>query len=142
MITAIEIIKAITDQIRSSFPDAAVYSDNTKETFESGSFFIEIAGDYSSTIGTSYTDDNLTIRITYFAFDNKQFKTLIKVREALRGMFQFGLSVNETFHITLEDVLMFAVTSDNDLECLLPLHYVQEIPEADGDNIEDVEINL
>ena len=141
MITAIEIIKAIATRLKDTF-NLPVYSQNTQEGFTKTCFFIEVADSTSGMIASDIIRDSLPIRITYFAFDNKQFKTLIKVREALRGMFQFGLSVNETFHITLEDVLMFTVTSDNNLECLLPLHYVQEIPEADGDNIEDVEINL
>lgn len=131
MISAIEIINSVTNVLRTNF-QVPVYSSNTKETFDKDCFFIEIAGDYSNIVASEYQSDTLTLRLTYFAITKQELKTLIKVREKLKSCFIHGVS-GEDFHITLEDNLNFTITPDNNLEMLLPLHYVQYVPEDEGD---------
>lgn len=142
MITSAGIIKQVTLKLRSKFPGLPVFSDNTKQSFDKDCFFIEVAGDIADIVTHEYSSDLLTLRITYFAINDRQFKTLLAIREGLKDIFRMGLE-GDDFHIALEDSLNFTITSDNNLEMLLPLHYVQYVPEdEDGDFIENIYTNI
>lgn len=140
MITEIDIVKAIASRLKEQFP-YEVYTASTKEGFTKECFFIEIISPSVGTIGTEMQEDEMSLRATFFAANNALEKERWKIKQKLSKMFLFGLQVTEDFYISLEEPLNFNFTSSGNLEMLMSLHFVQDLPEEDGEMIEELEVS-
>lgn len=142
MITADLIIKAVAKKLKAEF-SLPVYDQRTKEGFKKSCFFIEIADNSVGRQASGILRDNLPIRITYIALDDKQLKTIIGIRSKLTEMFFDGLAVTENCYVNLEEDISFTLTDDRNLECLLEFALYQEIPDTDElPDIEELETNI
>lgn len=142
MITADLIIKAVAKKLKAEF-SLPVYDQRTKEGFKKSCFFIEIADNSIGRASNGILRDNLPIRITYIALNDKQLKAIIEIRSRLTEMFFDGLAVTDNCYINLEDDISFTLTADGNLECLLEFALYQEIPDADElPDLEELETNI
>ena len=142
MITADLIIKAVAKKLKAEF-SLPVYDQRTKEGFKKSCFFIEIADNSIGRAANGILRDNLPIRITYIALNDKQLKAIIEIRSRLTEMFFDGLAVTDNCYINLEDDISFTLTADGNLECLLEFALYQEIPDADElPDLEELETNI
>lgn len=142
MITADLIFKAVAKKLKAEF-NLPVYDQRTKEGFKRSCFFIEIADNSVGRQASGILRDNLPIRITYIALNDKQLKTIIEIRSKLTEMFFDGLAVTENCYVNLEEDISFTLTADRNLECLLELALYQEIPDTDAlPELEELETNI
>lgn len=142
MITADLLIKAVAKKLKAEF-SLPVYDQRTKEGFKKSCFFIEIADNSIGRYASGILRDNLPIRITYIALNDKQLKKIIEIRSKLTEMFIDGLEVTEECYINLEENISFTLTDDRNLECLLEFALYQEITDTDDiPDLEDLETNL
>lgn len=142
MITADLIIKAMAKKLKAEL-SLPVYDQRTKEGFKKSCFFIEIADNSVGRQASGILRDNLPIRITYIALNDKQLKTIIEIRSKLAEMFIDGLEVTESCYINLEESISFTLTEDRNLECLLEFALYQEIQDTDElPDLEELETNI
>lgn len=142
MITADLIIKAVAKKLKAEF-SLPVYDQRTTEGFKKSCFFIEIADNSIGRAASGILRDNLPIRITYIALNDKQLKTIIEIRSRIAEMFFNGLEVTDNCYINLEEDISFTLTADRNLECLLEFALYQEIPDTDdAPDIEELETNI
>lgn len=142
MITADLIVKAVAKKLKAEF-SLPVYDQRTKEGFRKSCFFIEIADNSIGRAASGILRDNLPIRITYIALNDKQLKTIIEIRSKLTEMFIDGLEVTDECYVNLEESISFTLTEDRNLECLLELALYQEIQDTDElPDLEELETNI
>lgn len=140
MITEIDIVRAIASKLKERFP-YKVYTGSIKEGFTKECFFIEVVAPDIGTIGTELREDEMSIRITFFALTDALEKERWEIKQKLSEIFLFGLQVTEFFFISWEEPLSFNFTSSGNLEMLMQLHCMQDLPEEDGETLEELEIN-
>lgn len=142
MITADMIVKAVAEKLRVNF-SLPVYDNRTTEGFKKSCFFIEIADNSVGRQASGILRDNLPIRITYIALNEKQLKKIIEIRSKLTEMFIDGLEVTDECYVNLEESISFTLTEDRNLECLLEFALYQEIQYADElPDLEELETNI
>lgn len=140
MITEIDIVKAIALKLKRQFP-YKVYTGSTKEGFTKECFFIEVISPDAGVIGTEMREDELSIRVTFFALTDALEKERWKIKQKLSDIFLLGLQVTEDFFVSWEEPLSFSFTSSGNLEMLMQLHYIQDLPEEDGEPLEELEVS-
>lgn len=138
MIGELEIVAAITVKLKESFPDIPVHTENTKEGFKKECFLIETI-DPQVTGGTEMRETELSVRTTYFLIGRYTTKRLWEVRRILSELFFNMLKVTDEFFITYEEPLEFTYTGTGNLEMLMQLHYIEDLPEEEGDMLEELE---
>lgn len=140
MIYETDIVSAISKQIKEKFKKP-VYTRNTKEGFKKECFFIETVDPQASSVGTEMRETSLSIRVTWFPLDRYMQKDLWEIRKDLEELFLLGLKVNDDFFISYEEPLSFTQTSAGNLEMLMSLHYIEDLPEEDGEILEELNIS-
>lgn len=87
-------------------------------------------------------EEELSVRLTYFPITEQDTKDLYSVKATLQQVFYLGFWVNSDFHITLEEPLQFNYTANGNLEMLMALHMIQDMPEEDGEMMEELDIDF
>lgn len=141
MIYETDIVSAISKQIKEKFKEP-VYTRNTKEGFKEECFFIETVDPQVSSIGTEMRETSLSVRVIWFPLGRYPQKDLWNVRKDLEELFFLGLKVNDDFHISYEEPISFTQTSAGNLEMLINLHYIEDLPEEDGEMLEELESSI
>lgn len=141
MIYETDIVSAISKQIKTKFKKP-VYTRNTKEGFKEECFFIETPDPQVGSIGTEMREMDLSVRVTWFPLGRYPQKDLWNVRKDLEELFFLGLKVNDDFYISYEEPLNFTQTSAGNLEMLMSLHYIEDLPEEDGEMLEELDTSI
>lgn len=141
MIYETDIVSALSKQIKEKFKKP-VYTRNTKEGFKEDCFFIETVDPQVSSIGTEMRETSLSVRVTWFPLGRYPQKDLWNARKDLEELFFLGLKVNDDFHISYEEPISFTQTSAGNLEMLINLHYIEDLPEEDGEMLEELESSI
>ena len=141
MIYETDIVSALSKQIKAKFGKPA-HTRNTKEGFKEDCFFIETVDPQVSSIGTEMRETSLSVRVTWFPLGRYPQKDLWNVRKDLEELFFLGLKVNDDFYISYEEPLSFTQTSAGNLEMLINLHYIEDLPEEDGEMLEELETSI
>ena len=87
-------------------------------------------------------ETSLSIRVTWFPLGRYTQKDLWKIRKDLEELFLLGLRVNDDFYISYEEPLSFTQTSAGNLETLMSLHYIEDLPEEDGETLEELDTSI
>ncbi len=140
MITEIDIVKAVASKLKEQF-QYEVYTGSTKEGFTKECFFVEIVSPSTGAVGSEMQEDEMSLRVTFFAANDALEKERWKIKQKMSKMFLFGLQVTEDFFISLEEPINFNFTSSGNLEMLMSLHFIQDLPEDDGEMIEELEVS-
>ena len=141
MIYETDIVSAISKQIKTKFKKP-VYTRNTKEGFKEECFYIETVDPQISSVGTEMRETSLSIRVTWFPLGRYTQKDLWKIRKDLEELFLLGLRVNNDFYISYEEPLSFTQTSAGNLETLMSLRYIEDLPEEDGETLEELDTSI
>ena len=141
MIYETDIVSALSKQIKAKFGKPAHTSDSKGGLKEDG-FFIETVDPQVSSIGTEMRETSLSVRVTWFPLGRYPQKDLWNVRKDLEELFFLGLKVNDDFYISYEEPLSFTQTSAGNLEMLMSLHYIEDLPEEDGEMLEELETSI
>lgn len=143
MITVGQIINAVAEKLKANF-GFPVYSENTKKGFTKSCFFIELVDNKADKCASEIMKETVPIRITYIALNNKQLKTILRIRSKLTEMFLDGLEVTDDCYINLEEGISFTLTQDNNLECLLEFELYQLIQANEDDlpELKELDTNL
>ena len=105
MITAVEIVKALTVKCRDLL-QCDVNDRDISEGFTRPSFFIEVVDFNNEDIGEILRGDTLNIYIYYFNEKREiGYLNLLKARESLREMLAMPVSVADGFSITASDIV-------------------------------------
>ncbi len=140
MITEIDIVKAIAEKLKEQFP-YKVHTNSVKEGFTKECFFIEVVSPDTGLIGAEMREDEMSVRVTFFALTDALEKECWKIKQKLSEIFLLGLKATEDFFISWEEPLSFNFTSSGNLEMLMQIHYIQDLPEEDGQPLEELEVS-
>lgn len=141
MITEMDIVKTVANKLKETF-SFSVHTNSVKEGFTKECFFIEVISPTVELIGTEMKENEMSIRVTFFARTDMKEKELWKIKQRLSEMFLLGLQVTEDFFISWEEPLNFNFTTSGNLEMLLQIHFVEDLPEEDGEMIEELDTSF
>ena len=141
MITAVDIIKALTVQCRGLL-GCDVNDRDISEGFDRPSFFIEIVDFRNEDIGEGLRGDTLSIYIYYF---NERRETgylnLLKARESIREMLAVPIQITDGYSLTPDDIVETINKADMTYIVNFDAVLYQFRPEAEGEFMQELEVN-
>lgn len=141
MITAVEIVKALTVKCRELL-NCDVNDRDISEGFTRPSFFIEVVDFNNEDIGEIIRGDTLNIYIYYFNEKREiGYLNLLKARESLREMLAMPVSVADGFSITASDIVETINKADMSYITNFDVTIYQNRPEADAPYMEKLAVN-
>ncbi|MGE7828967.1 phage tail terminator family protein [Paenibacillus sp. NPDC093718] len=141
MLTLKQIVKSITTQLNTKFPEINVTSRDIKEGFERPSFFVEIDNNSSSS-GLFVIEKSKTIRIYYFPSDMYENELeLLQMQDDLAEVFNLTVKIEDRT-ITLDETV--SVVTDGVLQFEFDLNYLDSnkstVIGGSGELMKEIEI--
>ncbi|RGZ81762.1 hypothetical protein DW971_02285 [Veillonella parvula] len=141
MITAVEIVKALTIKCRELL-QCDVNDRDISEGFFRPSFFIEVVDFNNEDIGGIIRGDTLNIYIYYFNEKREiGYLNLLKARESLREMLAMPVNVADGFSITASDIVETINKADMSYITNFDVTIYQNRPEANAPYMEELSVN-
>lgn len=141
MITAVEIVKALTIKCRELL-QCDVNDRDISEGFARPSFFIEVVDFNNEDIGEIIRGDTLNIYIYYFNEKREiGYLNLLKARESLREMLAMPVNVEDGFSITASDIVETINKADMSYITNFDVTIYQNRPEANAPYMEELSVN-
>lgn len=141
MITAVEIVKALTIKCRELL-QCDVNDRDISEGFTRPSFFIEVVDFNNEDIGEIIRGDTLNIYIYYFNEKREiGYLNLLKARESLREMLAMPINVEDGFSITASDIVETINKADMSYITNFDVTIYQNRPEANAPYMEELSVN-
>lgn len=141
MITAVEIVKALTIKCRELL-QCDVNDRDISEGFTRPSFFIELVDFNNEDIGEIIRGDTLNIYIYYFNEKREiGYLNLLKARESLREMLAMPVNVEDGFSITASDIVETINKADMSYITNFDVTIYQNRPEANAPYMEELSVN-
>lgn len=141
MITAVEIVKALTIKCRELL-QCDVNDRDISEGFSRPSFFIEVVDFNNEDIGGIIRGDTLNIYIYYFNEKREiGYLNLLKTRESLREMLAMPVNVADGFSITASDIVETINKADMSYITNFDVTIYQNRPEANAPYMEELSVN-
>ena len=141
MITAVEIVKALTIKCRELL-QCDVNDRDISEGFTRPSFFIEVVDFNNEDIGEIIRGDTLNIYIYYFNERREiGYLNLLKARESLREMLAMPVNVEDGFSITASDIVETINKADMSYITNFDVTIYQNRPEANAPYMEELSVN-
>lgn len=141
MITAVEIVKALTIKCRELL-QCDVNDRDISEGFSRPSFFIEVVDFNNEDIGGIIRGDTLNIYIYYFNEKREiGYLNLLKARESLREMLAMPVNVADGFSITASDIVETINKADMSYITNFDVTIYQNRPEANAPYMEELSVN-
>lgn len=141
-ISAVEIIKAISDKLRAlKYPIKDV--DITKEIPRPG-LVIEADGINDSKAAVGLEDERINLTLYYFApRREKGYVDLLKCQKDIKRLLGGALEIEDGFYITVNDLDFSVNKSDMALVCTFEAYTVQDITDDEAaETMDELEVSL
>lgn len=142
MVTIIEMIKAISTALESTFPNVEVINMDIDKEYPRPCIYITVESGSDGTVA-GLLEQTHTLGVYYFAASiEKGFLELLKARNTLSEMLRQPMNVSEDFYIQPQNVAYEINRADMALKVHFDVQTVQEPEDAEAELIETLVINI